>query len=388
MDGYQPPGHGRVRVGRSAAAVVAFTVLRVLRILVGCLAGSAGLLRAWSPGKPRPIVDEHGRPLPGSISEKLHLTINGVRQGMFIRSRDARNPVLLFLHGGPGMPEYWLTHRYPTGLERHFTVAWWEQRGAGMSYSPDIPAETMTIEQFMADTLAVTDYLRTRFGVEKVYLMAHSWGSYLGIQVAATKPEWFHAYVGVSQITHQIRSERLSYEYMLQQFTELGDTRMVRKLAAAPVTMSVPLPPAYDALRDKAMHTLGVGTTRDMRSVVTGIFLPSWTFRDYTMAEKVKLWRGKRFSKRSGLWDRMQATDLTALVTELRIPAYFLHGSYDYTVSCPMAKSYAGRLKAPIVGFYTFEQSAHSPFLEEPERTVRILTEDVLAGANRLAEPA
>ena len=190
----------------------------------------------------------------------------------------------------------------------------------------------------------------------------------------------------MGQITHQIRSERLSYEYMLQRFTERGDSRMVRRLAAAPVTLSVPLPAAYDALRDKAMHMLGVGTTREMRSVVTGLFLPSWTFREYTLGEKVKLWRGKLFSRRFGLWDQMQATDLSTLVTELDIPAYFLHGIHDYTVSCPMAKSYAARLKAPMVGFYTFERSAHSPFLEEPERTVRILTEDVLAGSTRLAD--
>ena len=163
--------------------------------------------------------------------------------------------------------------------------------------------------------------------------MAHSWGSYVGIQVAARTPESFHAYIGVSQITHQIRSERLSYEYMLQRFTERGDSRMVRRLAAAPVTLGVPLPAAYDALRDKAMHVLGVGTTRDMRSVVTGLFLPSWAFREYTLGEKVKLWRGKRFSRRFGLWDQMQATDLSALVTELEVPAYFLHGAM--TTPCP-----------------------------------------------------
>ena len=68
--------------------------------------------------------------------------------------------VLLFVHGGPGMPEYFLTQRYPTGLEDHFTVVWWEQRGAGLSYHPGLPPETMTAEQFVLDTLAVTDYLR------------------------------------------------------------------------------------------------------------------------------------------------------------------------------------------------------------------------------------
>jgi pimeloyl-ACP methyl ester carboxylesterase len=83
----------------------------------------------------------------------------------------------------------------------------------------------------------------------------------------------------------------------------------------------------------------------------------------------------------------MLATDLTRLVTRLQIPAYFLHGRHDATVSYPLAKSYARHLDAPQVGFYTFENSAHSPAFEEPDRTLRILTEDVLAGTTALADP-
>ena len=98
---------------------------------------------------------------------------------------------------------------------------------------------------------------------------------------------------------------------MLPQFKVNGNTRMVRQLERAPVTLSVPLPPSYAAVRDAAMHTLGVGTTRDMRSVVTGIFLPSWRFPEYTLRELINLWRGKLFSHAS-LWNEMIATDLTA----------------------------------------------------------------------------
>jgi pimeloyl-ACP methyl ester carboxylesterase len=346
------------------------------------------LLLAWSRGTPKPFLDACGDPLPGSLAEKARVRINGVDQGVFLRSRDVANPVLLFVHGGPGMPEYWLTQRYPTGLEERFTVAWWEQRGAGLSYHPDIPPGTMTLEQFVEDTLAVAGELYHRFDPQRVYQMGHSWGSYVAIQAAAREPSRFHAYIGVSQITHQVRSERLAYAYMLERYREQGDERMVRRLEAAPVTTdAVPLPPAYDALRDEAMHRLGVGTTRAMRSVVSGLFLPSWAFREYTLREKVNLWRGKRFSRSTGLWDRMQATDLAEDVTELAIPAYFLHGAHDFTVSYPMAKAYARRLAAPRVGFYTFEQSAHSPMFEEPARTLRILTEDVLGGGTALADP-
>ncbi len=196
--------------------------------------GLLGLLLAWSPGKARPITDERGEPVPSSLSEKLRIRINGMDQGVFLRSRDVRNPVLLVLHGGPGMPAYWLTHWYPSHLEDHFTVAWWEQRGAGLSYSPGIPPDTMTLDQFVADTQAVADYLRGRFGVERVYLLAHSWGTYVGLQAVALDPSRFHAYVAVSQITHQVRSEQASCAFMLERF-RTGQPAHGPALEAAPI---------------------------------------------------------------------------------------------------------------------------------------------------------
>jgi pimeloyl-ACP methyl ester carboxylesterase len=359
-------------------------MLTMTAVLVVCVFIFVAVLLAYSPGKPEPFLDASGKPLEGSISEKVFVNINGVEQGMFIKSKDATNPVLLYLHGG--MPDYFLTQKYPSGLEDYFTVIWWEQRGSGLSYSADIPPETMTLEQMISDTLAVTNYLRQRFGKEKIYLMGHSGGTFIGIQAAARAPELYHAYIGVAQMSNQLESERLAYEYMLRQFKENGNTKMVRKLEEAPVTMAGGAPRAYLAVRDVAMHSLGVGTTRDMNSVITGIFLPSLTSREYTLVEKINMWRGKSHSGVASLWDTMLATDLTTQATELAIPVYFFEGIHDYTVSYPLAKEYFGKLQAPMKGFYTFEQSAHSPLFEEPEKTQRILKEDVLAGVNNLAD--
>lgn len=322
------------------------------------------------------------------LEEKATVEIGGMKQGMLLESKDTSNPVLLFVHGGPGMPEYWLTRRYPTGLENHFTVVWWEQRGAGLSYSSDIPPETMTVEQFIDDTNQVARYLLERFGQPKISLMGHSWGSYIGIQAAAKAPELYYAYVGVGQVVNQLQSERLAYEYSLSYYENLGDKRMMRRLEAAPPSSTAPLPPRYLMLRDTYMHRAGIGTTRDMKSVITGLFLPSLRFSEYTLMERVNLWRGKIFSKQRslGLWDRMLATDLTEEVSALAIPVYLLHGRYDYTCAYPLARQYLAKIKAPLKGFYTFNASAHSPMFEEPERTVTIMVNDVLKGTNRLAD--
>lgn len=338
-----------------------------------------------SNGHAVPIQDDQGNPIPGSISEKIFIEINGVRQGMFIKSKDASNPVLLFLHGGPGMPEYFLTKNNPTGLEDEFTVVWWEQRGAGLSYHPEIPSETMTVDQLVDDTIVLTNYLRERFGKEKIYLMGHSGGSFIGILAANHAPELFYAYIGVAQMSYQMRSENLAYDYMLKEYKKLNDKKMVQKLEMAAPGMISPLPMAYLKIRDDAMHQIGIGTTREMKSVISGIFIPCLLHPEYTFSEKINIWRGKAFSANL-LRNEMFATDLTAQVNSLKIPVYFFHGEYDYTCSYDLAKDYFETLQAPVKGFYTFENSAHSPIFEEPERLMEILQKDVLAGVNYLAD--
>lgn len=359
-------------------------MLVILLILLTFIIILVGVLLAISPGKPEPFKDADGRQLAGSISEKIRVRINGVEQGMFIKSKDATHPVLLYLHGG--MPDYFLTKKYPTGLEEIFTMVWWEQRGSGLSYSASIPPETMTMEQLISDVLEVTKYLCDRFGLKKIYLMGHSGGTFIGIQAAARAPELYHAYLGVAQMSYQLRSEILAYGYMLERYRENGDKAMVRKLEAAPVTATTGTSAAYLALRDKAMHRLGIGTTHDMSSVIRGVFIPSLKCRDYTLIEKINMWRGKSQAGVSMVWNEILSTDLSKQVTKLDIPVFLFEGIYDHTVSGLLAKEYFEKLQAPLKGFYTFERSAHSPIFEEPLRMIKIIYENVLRGSTDLAD--
>jgi len=342
-------------------------------------------MRAISPGVPARLLDETGHPVSGSLSEKVFVEINGTRQGMIIQSTDVTHPVLLFLHGGPGMPEFFLNTTHPSGLERDFTVVWWDQRGAGLSFGPDIPRDSMTIAQMIADTVAVTQYLQRRFGQEKVYLLGHSWGSFLGLQVAAAAPQLFHAYIGMGQVSYQLRSEVAAHGIMIDQYRARGDAAMARKLQAAPVSMTQGLSAAYLRLRDDAMHGLGVGTTRDMASVISGVFVPVWQCSTYTLREKIRIWQGMRWS-RELLWEDFITTDLTTRVREVAIPLYFFTGRYDLTANHDLAAAFFDQISAPVKGFYTFENSAHSPVFEEPARARDILRNDVLTGKSVLAD--
>jgi pimeloyl-ACP methyl ester carboxylesterase len=361
-------------------------MLIAFALVVVCVFGAVGVLWVLSTGAPTPFRDQNGKTLAGSISEKLHVNINGVAQGMFIRGKDKTKPVLLFLHGGPGMPEFAIGQNYPIVLENYFVVCWWEQRGSGLSFSTDIPQGTLTEEQLVSDTVAVTNYLRARFGQDKIYLMAHSGGTFFGIQAAARAPELYHAYIGVAQISRQLDSEKLAYKYMIEQFRAGGNSAMVAKLEKIPLPEMQTMPAAYRALRDEAMHSLGIGTTHAMTSVVSGIFMPIMLSRVYTLGEKINIWRGKWSAASTNMWNDLLATDVTTKVPKLDIPVYFMSGIYDYTVSYALAKDYFEKLQAPMKGFYTFQHSAHSPLFEEPENMAQILLQDVLTRKNTLAD--
>lgn len=355
-------------------------VLMIFSLLIICMCVLMGLLLVRSLGKVEPFLDENGNALIGSISEKTYVKVNDVEQGMFIRGKDTSNPVLLFLHGGPGMPEFFLDEKYPIGLEDYFTVCWWEQRGAGLSYNADVPAEAITVEQLIEDTLQVTKYLCERFGQEKIYLMGHSWGTFVGIQAASQKPELFHAYIGVSQISNLYESEIDAYSYMIEQYKEMENIKMVQKLECYDIFESdSALQYFSSSLRDEAMHKLGIGTMRNMESVITGVFLPVMQCKAYTLHEKINIWKGKSFLKGStNLHNEMISTDLTNKVVKLEIPVYFISGIYDYTVSYKLTREYFNKLEAPIKGFYSFEESAHSPLFEEKEKFLNIIVNDVL----------
>jgi pimeloyl-ACP methyl ester carboxylesterase len=335
-----------------------------------------------SPGTPRPVVDRNGMAVPGSLSEKSFIEINGTKQGVFIKRRSPELPVLLFLHGG--IPDYFLTARYPTGLDDLFTVVWWEQRGSGLSRGAADPAKPITVEELVSDAIELTDHLRRRFHQEKIYLMGRSGGTFLGLQVIQRAPDRYHAYIGVGQITDQLESEQRAYAYMLKRFREAGDAKWVARLEATSVEHGTPR--EYLRIRDGAMHRLGVGTMREMRSIVTGLFVPSLLFPEYTVREKWNLWAAKAHNGVSVVWDSILATDLRQTVPEVQVPVYFLHGVYDYTCSYDLARAYAAELRAPVKGFYTFAGSAHSPIFEEPDRVRQIIEQDVLRGTTTLAD--
>lgn len=322
--------------------------------------------------------------LKKQLNEKKYIKVNGIKQGMVLQSENIENPVLLFLHGGPGSPEIAFTQEYPTGLEKIFTVCWWEQRGSGMSYHQNIPKETMTMEQMISDTIVVTKYLRKRFGKEKIYIMGHSWGTLLGVLTVQKVPELFYAYIGIGQLARQAESERLAYTFMLHKFRANGNQKMVRKLEKFPIDKGHRISMKYLAVRSQGMMKLRIGIMHHMTSMMDCVRLVL-RYKGYTWRDKLSFPMGSNFSLNC-LWDCVLQMDLFKQVPKLEIPVYVLHGRFDYQVSYSIAKKYVQALEAPVKGFYTFKHSAHSPCFEEAEKMCHILQEDVLKNKSDLAD--
>lgn len=370
-----------------------FNLKRMLALLISILIGylliTIVALFVLSPGKPSPYLDNDGNPLLGSISEKAFITIDGIKQGMFIRSKNINNPVLLYVHGGPAFPNYFLIDKYKPGLEDYFTVCYWEQRGGGLSYSSEVTLQSMNFDQLASDAVDVTNYLRKRFGKQKIFMMAHSGGTPIGLLAAFRNPELYQAYIAMAQITNQKESEKIAYTYMLDYYTKTRNQKRIKEMKEYRVLESDSniLPFFKSKLRDQSMHELGIGTMHKMKSVFRDIFLPVWTCKAYTFREKVNIWKSKfSFLPKTNLINELLENDFSNKIQKLDIPVYFFSGKYDLTVNIELSKTYYSKLQAPLKGFYTFGNSAHSPIFEESGIVRNIIEHDILKGKINMAD--
>jgi len=312
--------------------------------------------------------------------EKIWIPINGIDQGMFIRSTDTTKPILLFIHGGPCFSTYFMVEKYQLQLEKYFTVCYWEERGGGLSYNKNIPIETMNFEQLIKDALAVTDYLRSRFKQDKIYILGHSGGTPIGLGAITQAPHLYHAFISIAQLTNQYESEKIAYQYITEKYNEKNNKRMVKKLKKfldEEGNLDV-ISFFKSSERDFSMHDLGIGTALNMNSVMKDIFIPVWKCNAYTFKEKFNFWYAKfKFLPKTNLRNEVINTDFSLKYDTLQVPIYFFSGKYDLTVNYNLSYDYFLKVNAPIKEFYLFENSAHSPMFEEPERFLEIIKNDV-----------
>ena len=305
---------------------------------------------------------------PNGIERAEAIRIGGIDQFVTIRGNDRRNPVLLVLHGGPGYVEMPLNWWYARGWEEFFTVVQWDQRGAGKTYminDPKSVAPTMNRERLLQDTEEVVAWLRKDLGKAKIFVWGHSWGSYLGLELARRRPEWLHAYIGTGQVTNSPESERRGWAYALAAAKRANNAQAISELSAiapyaAPGGRRIELKDALIVHKwgDYFGGVMAYRTSQEDESHAVRLS------PDYTDAEAPHIYDGNEFSERYLLADVFNL-DLSA-ETELQCPLILLLGRHDRTVNSDVAHDWFVRVKAPEKHFVWFEQSAHEPESEEP----------------------
>jgi pimeloyl-ACP methyl ester carboxylesterase len=295
------------------------------------------------------------------IAEARRLNLGGVEQWVEIHSADAANPVLITLHGGPGMPETPLLRHFNGALEAAFTVVYWEQRGAGKSFAKSIPQESMTIDRFVADLDELIDHVRARLGKDKIVLFGHSWGSALGTLYAARHPQKVAAYVGTGQIGDLQASEQASYAFVLAEAERRGNKKAIAELTKLG-------PPPYD---DKQMMVQRRWLNRFMGTLGKLPLLTAlriiFTSRGSSPLNAVNVFRGMTFSLRT-MWPQLSVLNLRTTVPELKVPVWFLLGRNDHQVDAGVSETYFNGLVAPSKSLIWFEQSGHFAPFEESQK--------------------
>jgi pimeloyl-ACP methyl ester carboxylesterase len=331
----------------------------------------------------RKIVSGHG------IEAELAIPVNGTRQWIAVRGNDARNPILLFLHGGPASPDTPLAYTFQTPWEDYFTVVQWDQRGSGKTYAtndPETLGATMTIAQMQADAEEVVSYLRRTYHKRKIFLLGHSWGSVLGVRLAQAHPDWFYAYIGVGQIVNMRESEAIGYRFALDQARAHGNEEALHELAAI-----APYPPP-----GKPLDLASINVQRKWLQTYGGLAWGRTGFEfdveaerlapEYTDADLAAIDKGSAFTMRY-LLEPLTSVDFTR-TTRFDLPVLLFTGRHDYSVSHELTARWFATLKAPAKKLVWFEDSAHMVMQEQPGRFLAHLVGDARPYAVKAGDAA
>jgi pimeloyl-ACP methyl ester carboxylesterase len=333
--------------------------LKIFLILLGASALLFVLVLYLMRSRTPDIKGPGGRRLPDSVASLEKMTLGGVEQWILIRGQDRSLPVLLFLHGGPGMPMMYLAHVFQRHLEDSFVCVQWDQRGAGKSFRNDLPTETLTVEQILSDARELVQLLRTRFGQDKIYLAGHSWGSYLGMLLVQRHPELFRAYIGIGQVVDEMRAREIAERFIRERAIETDDQEALLELNTRGA-----------AVHEKWLFKYGAvlyGKTGYSSFIWAGLKAPEYGFFDIP-----KVGKGSSFSSRHMRYDAIRGP-LMEHVSEVQVPVYFIAGRHDYTTPSELVEEYIRVLKAPQKRLIWFERSAHFPFFSEPKEFARTL---------------
>ena len=356
------------RAGRPIGTVILGIVSLALLALVARPAGTP------------PVLTAAGAEVPGSIAELATVPVGQTEQTVMIRAADANRPVLLYLSGGPGQSDLALSRALTTGWVNDFVFANLEQRGNGKSYAAIDPVSDMTIDRAVSDVIEVSEYLRDRFGEQKIYLMGESWGTILGVLAVQQRPDLYHAYIGSGQMVDIVETDQRIYADLQEYAERTGDGDLAASLddIGAPPYRDIPWANAnlltwYDYLyRD---YEPSAGYVR--RGDESGLDPFGVMGTEYTLVEKMTVLRGL-IDTFALMYPQLYDIDLRQEAPSLQVPVYVLDGKAELDGRRDLSLTWFRMLKAPDKKLTTYPDAAHSVAFEQADAVQELFRTEIL----------
>jgi pimeloyl-ACP methyl ester carboxylesterase len=336
-------------------------------VIIICSVSSARFLNIMKTK----ITTENG------IQENIMVEIGGIKQYLQIRGKNKDNPVVVFLHGGPGSPTTFINYTYQLPLEENYTFASWDQRGCGRTYyaNPDMDMKAQLSKDILLKDLDdLVDYLRSRFKQDKVIIMGHSWGTVLGSEYVQKHPEKVIAYLGVGQSVRPFEGYNMAAREAMRLAKEQNNTEDVNRLTAIITKLDSTKSPkvlelnqitgiqrfagkymAYES-RMSAFGQIWMGTTS-----------PYFSFDDLKWYLKAMLDLDGFFLLQDPLMIETTNFDINNLSNQYKVPMYYISGEADWTTPTTMVEEYYKSVKAPDKNMVVIKNAGHSPFIDQPK---------------------
>jgi len=318
-----------------------------------------------------------------AIDEGLFVDINGMEQWITIRGRDRRNPVLLLLHGGPGFPMSFMAPAFAS-WERDFTLVQWDQPGGGPTYLKNAPhgQGPLNVERFVADGIAVTEWVRNHLHTQKVVLLGTSWGTMLGVMMVRRRPELFAYYVGTSQAVSGPEGGRLGYQLALEAARARNDATAVAALERVGpppyarfedflVRQQYTNPPGQPPTPEEAAATAAIGALLSAPPPPGAHYIPQGL-------GPYDLWSVLLETQRA-IFTETWAWEARDQGLEFAVPILIIQGDHDLNSPVSLARAWFDELSAPTKTFEVIPGAGHN---------VLAFSDQVLTLLNRQVRPA
>lgn len=309
------------------------------------------------------------------ICKKVEL--NGLKQKIHIRGTNVANPVLLFLHGGPGVSNRHTVMSKHVDLCDDFTIVAWDQRGTGGSYKGAL-GTNMTLDQLVDDANALVEYLCKTLNKKKVFILGGSWGTELGTFLAYRYPEHVGAYVGYGQVVNGTENETLCYQFTVDEATKANDVESLEILKKVGPPILGQYKPTFEGLmaQRKIMAKYG-GNSVKKQSYWESTVKPILLSPEYSVCDVIGTIKGYKFCL-SSMWPTICGYDFKKDCNTFKMPYFIFQGRLDNNTPSALVQDFFDAIDAPEKDLVWFENSAHGPIGEEPEKFKKLLREKLL----------